>query len=48
MGMLGLNLPPGQMCVRTAVTVCKECVCVDMKGKTGRGGGGGVIHVSAQ
>lgn len=25
-GMLGLNLPPGQMCARTPVTVCKMCV----------------------
>lgn len=36
MGMLGLNLPPGQMCV------CKpeKSVCVNIKGNMGRVGGG--------
>ncbi len=45
-GMLGLNLPPGQMCVCVCVcaweSVC-VCVCVDMKGKAGREGV--VVHV---
>lgn len=45
MGMLGLNLPPGQMCVRTLVSgVCVKSVCGYERENREGGRGGGLLY----